>query len=221
MKKHFNYIVLTVTALVMASCGSSKGVTEDYYNNPNHPVYQNNKNTGIGDDDFKEQKLNATEEYAMAAPGKRAVGTATSFKESMANQLAEADARRALSDALQASLISASKSAGVNLEKYAGGAEDAEVATDGAIETNTLVRSISQNVISGTTVVKKSKFYNNKTRQYKIYVCVEYSGEVKDMVEKAVKEVKNRISDEDRTKIEYDLKKFEDEVYNHLTAPVQ
>ncbi len=216
MKKILSICLLGATVALMSACGGSKQVVDkDYYNNPR--TNNKSKSSTTVDDGFVEVKLNDAELYAEEKPGQRAVGSATHFKESVASQLAEANARGSMSDALTAAIISASKQAGVSLEKYAGGTDDSELAVDGAYQTNNMVRSISRNAVSGAVRAKKVKSYNANTRQWKVYVCMEYVGDLKELVKNTVKDVKNRISDEDRLKIEYDLKKFEDEVYNSFT----
>jgi hypothetical protein len=60
------------------------------------------------------------------------------------------------------------------------------------------------------------KFYNKKKRRYTIYVCLEYNGEVKDMVEKTVKKIRSRIPEQDRKRIDENLEKFEFEIEQEL-----
>ena len=75
-------------------------------------------------------------------------------------------------------------------------------------------------MIQNTVQVKKNKFYNKKRRRYTIYVCLEYNGEVKDMVEQTVKKVRERIPLEDRKRLDENLEKFEFEIEQELNKTV-
>ena len=66
------------------------------------------------------------------------------------------------------------------------------------------------------TVVIKSKRYMLPNRTYNVYVTVEFQGGVSAMSKAVMDNVKSKISDEDKLKIQYELKKFEDEVNAEL-----
>ena len=53
-------------------------------------------------------------------------------------------------------------------------------------------------------------------RTYNVYVTVEFQGGVSAMSKAVMDNVKSKISDEDKLKIQYELKKFEDEVNAEL-----
>lgn len=166
--------------------------------------------------DGKEIKLTAAEEYALKEPGKRAAGKGVSARESMAQQLAEMNARRQFSDALSAAILSACKEFGLQFTQYAGDDEEGMNIADEGSKATTLVKSISENVIKNTTVVKKNKFFKKKNRRYTIYVCLEYNGSVAEMAEEATKSLKQKVSGDDRAKLEREMKDFEAEIEKQL-----
>ena len=166
--------------------------------------------------DGKEIKLTAAEEYALKEPGKRAAGKGVSARESMAQQLAEMNARRQFSDALSAAILSACKEFGLQFTQYAGDDEEGMNIADEGSKATTLVKSISENVIKNTTVVKKNKFFKKKNRRYTIYVCLEYNGSVAEMAEEATKSLKQKVSGNDRAKLEREMKDFEAEIEKQL-----
>lgn len=166
--------------------------------------------------DGKEIKLTAAEEYALKEPGKRAAGKGVSARESMAQQLAEMNARRQFSDALSAAILSACKEFGLQFTQYAGDDEEGMNIADEGSKATTLVKSISENVIKNTTVVKKNKFFKKKNRRYTIYVCLEYNGSVAEMAEEAAKSLKQKVSGDDRAKLEREMKDFEAEIEKQL-----
>lgn len=166
--------------------------------------------------DGKEIKMTAAEEYALKEPGKRAAGKGVSARESMAQQLAEMNARRQFSDALSAAILSACKEFGLQFTQYAGDDEEGMNIADEGSKATTLVKSISENVIKNTTVVKKNKFFKKKNRRYTIYVCLEYNGSVAEMAEEATKSLKQKVSGNDRAKLEREMKDFEAEIEKQL-----
>lgn len=210
MKKIMSLAIAFAATLAFVSCGSSKKAADQYYVNPVANVANSNP-------DGQEVRLSEAEEYALRAPGKRAAGKGVSSNESMAQQLAETEARRAFSDAIAASVTAAAKRSGFDITQYAGGEEDGQAVTDGGEKQNTLAKSVSNEIVASTVVVKKSKFYNSSNKRFTVYVCLEYDGDVAEMAKKAVQQVKQRVSDEDRIKIEYNLEKFEEEVAKDLS----
>ena len=87
--------------------------------------------------------------------------------------------------------------------------------TDGGQKQNTLTKSISSNIISGANVINTDKYYG-KDRKYTIFVCLEYNGSVADIAKKAAEQVKQRISDSDRAKIQEENEKYEQEIEKEL-----
>ena len=202
MKKSILVSFVTLMALTISSCGSSNKVPQASKAEQENPY---------GTEVFKTD----AEKYAEEAPGKRAVGKGVSFSESTARELAEMDARAQMSRAIDAAIVSASKRSNVDINQYAGGNNEGKTATDGGLQSNTLDKSISSNIVANANVVKTNKFYG-KDRKYTIFVCLEYNGSVADIAQKAAQLVKQRVSDKDREKIQAEHEKFQKEIEKDL-----
>lgn len=174
-------------------------------------------NLWADDNDYGSKiKLTDSEAYALKKPATRASGKGTSMRENIARQKAMDDARGALSQSLEMAIMNASKTLSFDIEQYSASDDDGASLYEGGSRSNNLVKTISQNVLKGTPVVKTDKFYKKKNRMYTVFVCVEYSGGVEEMAEEAVKELKNRISDKDRARIDSELDKWQKEIENEL-----
>lgn len=114
MKKNDFILTVSLVSLLSYSCGSSKQMANNYYNNPQTTANSTENPYG------EEVKKTPAEEYAEAAPGKRASGSGRSWNESVAQQAAEANARRVFSESIDAAIISAFKRANVDISQYSG-----------------------------------------------------------------------------------------------------
>lgn len=170
------------------------------------------------DDDERGGKVKLTdaEAYALKKPITRASGEGQSSRPNLARQYAADDARSALSQALESALLRASKNTDSDLSQYLGSDDDAENLYETESRKNNLAKEICQNVLKGTPIVKMDKFYNKKNKRYTVIVCVEYIGDPSDMAKETVKNLKNRLSDDDKKKFESDLDKVEMELEKEL-----
>lgn len=164
----------------------------------------------------KEMKLTETESYALKKPGTRAAGKGVSSRESVAVQVARAQARAAFAEAISSAVNSALKISGFDVSQYAGDDEEGHEVSDGAEKTNTMIKSVSKQVIENTQVVKTNKFYNKKTRKYTVFVCLEYNGDIAKLSKEIANKVSQKISDEQRMKIDFELENFEKEIEKEL-----
>ena len=90
------------------------------------------------------------------------------------------------------------------------------MSTEGGEKSSSMLKSVANEVIQNTTVVKTDKFYNNKRHRYTIYVCLEYNGDVKELVEQTVKKIRQRVPQDARKRIEENMEKFEFEIEQEL-----
>lgn len=203
MKKTFIIsLVMAATAVIVSSCGGAGKV-------------QNTSGAQQTNPYGTEVALTECEQYALADPGRRAVGKGNSYNESTARDLAELDARATLSRAIDAAVESAMKSGSLSYSQYAGDDNSGMSVNDEATKTNNTRSSYSANIIKNTNIVKINKFFG-KNRQYTVFVCLEYNGTVADIAKKAVQNVRQKVSDADRAKIDANLKEFEDNVANNM-----
>lgn len=164
----------------------------------------------------KEMKLTEAESYALKKPGTRAAGKGVSSRESVAVQVARAQARAAFAEAISSAVNSALKISGFDVSQYAGDDEEGHEVSDGAEKTNTMIKSVSKQVIENTQVVKTNKFYNKKTHKYTVFVCLEYNGDIAKLSKEIANKVSQKISDEQRMKIDFELENFEKEIEKEL-----
>lgn len=164
----------------------------------------------------KEMKLTEAESYALKKPETRAAGKGVSSRESVAVQVARAQARAAFAEAISSAVNSALKISGFDVSQYAGDDEEGHEVSDGAEKTNAMIKSVSKQVIENTQVVKTNKFYNKKTRKYTVFVCLEYNGDIAKLSKEIANKVSQKISDEQRMKIDFELENFEKEIEKEL-----
>lgn len=164
------------------------------------------------------QDLTESQKYALKKPATRASGMGQSMRENIARQKAMDNARGALSQALEMAIMNASKTLSFDMEQYAASDEDGESLYEGGSRSNSIVKTICQNVLKGTPIVKEDKFYKKKNRMFTVFVCVEYNGSESDLAEETVKQLKNRISDKDRKRIDEELGKWQEEIEKELAG---
>lgn len=165
-----------------------------------------------------EVKLTEAEKYAMDKPGTRASGKGVSSREQAATSAARAQARAAFAEAISSAVKSALKVSGFEVSEYAGSEEEGHEVNDAAEKINTMIKSVSKQVIEGSPIVKTNKFFDKKTRRYTVFVCLEYNGEVSKLAKEVAKKVSQKISDEERLKIDFELEKFEKDIEKELNG---
>lgn len=149
------------------------------------------------------------------APYVRAYGEGQHFKEMTARNIAELQANAMYARKIEKAVISATEDLGISLSKYAADDKSGRSVTDQSGESNDLAASISQQVVRNAHVIKTSRYYN-KNNQFTVFVCIEYGGDENALIEQIEQKVKDRISDEDRAKIETRHDEFKDKVYGKL-----
>ncbi|MDE6206564.1 MAG: hypothetical protein K2M55_02025 [Muribaculaceae bacterium] len=195
--------VAVVATLLLTSCGSQKPATSSA---PKSAV-----NSAIGQALPDEPCITLQEE----APAIRKYGNGVHFKEATARSLAEAQARAAFARSIAAALTTATEEIGVSLEKYAGDDATGRSVSDQSGESNDFVMSIAQEIVKNTHPIKTSR-YLKPNNQYNIYVCLEYMGTENEMVDKAEGSLKDKISADDRAKLEKRHDDFRQRVLNTL-----
>lgn len=161
-------------------------------------------------------KLTEAESYALKKPATRAFGEGQSPRPNLARQYAVDDARKSLSEVLEIALLRAAKNIDQDLAKFIGSDDGGENLYETNESKDNLTKVICQNVIKGTPIVKMDRFYNKKNKMYSVVVCVEYIGEPADMAKETVKNLKDRLSDNDKIKIESNLDMLEKGIEKEL-----
>lgn len=185
MKKLFMMVV--TSAVLLSSCGSSKPT----------PVASSNVRSSIGEALPDEPCIILAEE----APTIRKYGNAQHFKEMTARNLAENQARAAFARSIATAVKTATEEINVSLEKYAGDNNEGRSVGDQSGESNDFTMSIASEIVKNTHVIKTSR-YLKSNNQYNIYVCLEYMGSENQMAEQIENSLKDKISPDDRAKLE-------------------
>ena len=198
--KKFLLLAITVS-VILSGCGASKQVTSNKSKNPDGQLLENNPCV----------------EYAMLKPRVRAYGDGMHFKEATATNIAEMQARGKFARKIESAVLSATEAVGVDMSKYAGDQTSGQYVTDQSAETNDLVTSIASQLIRNTAIVKVARFFTDNN-QYKIYVCLEFVDGEDAMMAQVEKAVKDKISPEDRAKIDARHDEFRNRIYSGMNA---
>ena len=207
MKKSFTSVLVSVS-FILCLVGTMPA------NSSSMTIFSTS--TTDDDDRGEEVKKTKSELYAEKMPEKRSAGKGVAPKETMARQLARLDARANFAEAISSSVISASKETDCDLTQYAGDDEEGMSVDDAGGRAKTFKQSITEEVIRNTVEVMKNTFFNKRTHKYTVYVCLEYNGEVSNLIDQVVKKVRQKVSDKDRRRIEANLDQFEQEIEKKL-----
>lgn len=197
-----NFIAMTafaVSTLLFSACGTSKV-------NAQSPV-----NSAIG----QKVELDPVMEYAEQNPAIRDFGIGQHFKEATAKNIAAAQARGAYASAIRSAIIAACEESNIDLTQYAGDDESGKVAIDQSSMGGDLVRSIAAEIVNNTHPVKFSKFIL-PNKLWKYYVCIEYMENAEQLAKDIEKKLEEKISPEDRVKLEERHEKFRQSILNNL-----
>ncbi|MBR5841594.1 MAG: hypothetical protein IKY64_03125 [Bacteroidaceae bacterium] len=204
-----------VSVMFMVSCGSSKQAQNDAMMMQMMQMMQNQQQSqqNLKDDNSYgvEIKKTETELYAEQAPGKRSAANGQAFTKEAAEQFARNNARAKYAEAIESAVISAAKTVYGEMSEFAADEKSGESATEGGQKQHTLAQTVAEQVIANTNVVKTQTF-RAKNNRYTVFVCLEYNGEVAELAAEIAQQVKQRVSEKSRKRIESDLSKFEEEV---------
>lgn len=206
-KNMFIVATIVVAAIGFTACSSSKAVSET--------------SKALNREEV-EVKMTKSEELAFAKPAIRSFGDGTNFNLSFAMTFAEGQARAAFQRKVEALIQTASEEALTAYQQGSTNGVESSIVSDQDIKSGAFAKQIAEGVLKNTAVINVDKF-KKADGQYHVYVCVEYRGEVGEMVEKMVKAAEKRIpqqvSDEDRIKIQFEIEQFKkklEEDFNRL-----
>lgn len=140
-------------------------------------------------------------------PALRSVGNATYFKEAIAKQYANSQALAEYATKIAAAVEAACEEVGVSLEQYAGDDNEGKSVSDQSSEGGSLASFVAKQTVRNTTIIKTER-YIKANRQYLVYVCVEYSGDLSELCKEVEDNLKEKISETDRKKLEERHDKF-------------
>lgn len=203
------FIVATiiVAAMGFTACSSSKAV---------------NKTTKALHQKEVEVQMTKSEELAFEKPATRDFGDGTNFNLSFAKTFAEGQARAAFQRKVEALVQTASEEALTAYQQANTNGVESSIVSDQDIKSGAFAKQLAEGVLKNTAVIHTDKF-KKADGQYHVYVCIEYRGDVNDMVENMVaaaqKRIPQQVSDEDRIKIQFEIEQFKkklEEDFNRL-----
>jgi len=194
--KFVNYLIgAAVCGFMLMGCGTPKSTT---MSNPDKEI----------------EITNPIMELADGNPN-RAWGEATNGRLSYAKQYAEGQARAALARGIQTAIKTASKECDFDWTKASyTGQEGASVSDQGA-KAEGLTQAITSMVLNNVVVIKTS-VKQRPNGLYHVFVAVEQQDAPAKMANKVVEQVKQRVSDEDRLKMQFQFQKFEEAIDKEL-----
>lgn len=92
--------------------------------------------------------------------------------------------------------------------------DGATVRDEGANQ-NEMQLSIAESVIKNAVVIKTTQ-YMMPDGSYQVFVCLEYREGVEKLADEIAEQVKQRVSDEDRMKMQYEFEKFRERIEEEL-----
>lgn len=206
-KNMFIVATIVVAAMGFTACSSSKAVSET--------------SKALNREEV-EVKMTKSEELAFEKPAIRSFGDGTNFNLSFAMTFAEGQARAAFQRKVEALVQTASEEALTAYQQASTNGVESSIVSDQDIKSGAFAKQLAEGVLKNTAVIHADKF-KKTDGQYHVYVCIEYRGEVNDMVENMVAAAKKRIpqqvSDEDRIKIQFEIEQFKkklEEDFNRL-----
>lgn len=197
MRKNI-FIVATIVVATMGfiACSSSKAISKTGKTLNREEV---------------EVKMTKSEELAFEKPAIRSFGDGTNFNLSFAMTFAEGQARAAFLRKVEALVQTASEEALTVYQQASSNEVESSIVSDQDIKSGAFAKQLSEGVLKNTAVIHTDKF-KKADGQYHVYVCIEYRGEVNEMVENMVatakKRVPQQVSDEDKVKIQFELEQF-------------
>ncbi|MDR3184488.1 MAG: hypothetical protein LBT49_03685 [Prevotellaceae bacterium] len=190
-------VMAVVAGLVMSACGGSK------------PISQQSA-TG-----FVDMEKNICQTMAEEKPDIRAYGSGQHFKEMTARNIAETQARgqfaRAIATAMTASTDeNANASVGYDSDTNAAAIKEQQNAGS-----NDWVNGIAEAEIRNTAVIHSTRQFNPTTKQYLIFVCLEYREGVSALATSIARKVE-QLSQERKLEMNFEFEQYRDRIQAEL-----
>lgn len=128
----------------------------------------------------KKLKPSKVQKYANKDTQRRTTGIGVHFNESTARNIAEMQARAAMSAKLEAAVYQAMEEAVIDKTQNISNGTTAAQLAESTTERKTTTSAITSQVLRNTPVVKYATYYLD-TKQYKVEVCIEYQGSVDEL----------------------------------------
>jgi hypothetical protein len=150
---------------------------------------------------------NPCEQLQAEKPAIRAAGKGTHFKEMSARNIAELQARAVFARAISSKIKTATSEEALGYDIYSGDATSGNSVTDQGSKSNDFTQGIAEGIVANTVVIKTYKLLLSN-KQYDYWVCLEYQGDVAKMATDIAKKVEQRISDEQKLKMNFEFEQY-------------
>lgn len=197
MKILKSFLFVVVSAMFIASCGSSKQVT----------TMQGPTKTKLA--------LDECQELAEAKPATRAWGEGINFRLSRASTYAENQARAQFTRKIRSAVTTTTTEQGFNYDKASTDMKQSAQVRDEGAKGNDFAETIAQEVVQNTAIIKTSQ-YQNIDGSYQVFVCIEYNGDISTLSSEITNKVQQRISDEERMKMNFEFDQYKKSIEEKL-----
>lgn len=193
-------VSVALAAILVSACGSSKKVVAD-----------------TSGDRGRAMSIEPTIAYAQDAPNgvMRAASEYNDTEEGIAYRGASARARAELSQQIRTEIVSAIEQFREKYGVTAISEEAAQAVNDKTAKDSDYISAIAQEAVSGSKVVK-STAYRQANGTVTVYVCVEVDAETVAKNLKKSAKLDKLIAEQDKDKIDENLEKFKDEIYQRI-----
>lgn len=164
----------------------------------------------------QEKKIEQDECITMADGNpNRAWGEATNGRIAYAKQYAEGQARAALVRKISSAILTATNENDINYSKSAYSGNEGAIASDEASKGEGKTLQLAKEVVNNVVVMKTS-IYQKPNGLYHVYVCVEQQDSPTKLASKIKNNIEQQVSDDERLKMEFQFKKFEETIEKEL-----
>lgn len=197
--KEFKTLAFAIASIcLLGACGGSKQIVSQ----TNIPV-----KTKVA--------LDECQELQQQKPEIRAWGEGINFSLSSASNAAELQARSKFARAVAARIKASEGNESFGYRKSSTNTKEGASVRDEGARTNESQISVAEAVIKNAVIIKTSQ-YMMQDGSYQVFVCLEYKEGVAQMADDITETVKQRVSDEDRIKMQYEFQKFRERVEQEL-----
>lgn len=191
------FAFLIVGCMAFTNCGSSK------------------KGVSMAGPTRVKLALDECQELAQAKPATRAWGEGINFSLSEATAAAELSAREKFARAISSAIKTAQSSDGLSYRQSSTDMKQGNSVRDEGSKFNTMSMSIAEEVVRSTPIIKTSQ-YQQIDGSYQVFVCLEYQAGVGQLAKDVAQKVQQRVSDEDRMKMNFEFEKFRQRVEEEM-----
>lgn len=200
MRKNYCAII-AMTALLFSACGASQKAGAKS-NNPYGEVMESNVCIEMQEQD----------------PVRRQYGMGQHFKEATAGNIAESQARGAFARKIRSAIISATEEISSSMEVYSRDNQIGASVSDQNSTSNDWVDAVAMAVVNNVVPIKTQRYYNSEKQLWTIFKCMEYKGDVDQMVSNIIENVKEQIPQQEKAKIEANNDKYRQRILKSLSA---